>query len=80
MSEIRYDTVYDYPKDISASEKTVANAIANGWIKYESFEVSDEELQAEADERTIGELSAPDRILKSSETAKLIQAMARQRR
>jgi len=80
MPKTRYITETDYPLDLTAKDKTQANAEKSGWIKKTPYEVSGEVLQAEADDKTISELSKPDKLLKASETAKLMQAMARQRR
>ena len=49
-------------------------------LSREPYEVSDEELQVEKDNETIAKLSAPNRKLTASETAELVQALARQRR
>lgn len=51
MPEIRYQTEMNYPPGIPADEKTAANAKANGWITYIPYEVSDEELAQEEEER-----------------------------
>jgi len=51
MPETRYNTEYHYPKDLPASKRTVANAKKNGLIVKIPYEVSDEELDAELEER-----------------------------
>ena len=57
----RYIEEYNYPPGLPSSEKTVENARAYGWIKQISYEVSDEEfeaeVEAEAREEAIAEIT-----------------------
>jgi len=62
MPKTRYIETYHYPANLPASEKTVANAKANGWIERVAYQVSDEELEREAkvlaEQETLVELAA----------------------
>lgn len=58
MPKTRNRTIYHYPKDTPAVEKTVANAEANDWVERIPYEVSDEELDAELEDQAREEVMA----------------------
>jgi len=77
MPETKYIEEYTYPDGLTAAEKTPANAIINK-IPYE---VSDEQLEQEAAEKAIAELSAlADGDLKVPQVGKFLKALAKLRR
>ncbi len=77
MPETRYDEIYFYPKDLSPEQKIPQNAT----IKKIPYEVSDEELEMDAAEKTIAELSGlADGDLKVPQIGKFLKALARLRR
>lgn len=77
MPETRYIEEYTYPDGLTPAEKIPQNAT----IKKIPYEVSDEELEMDAAERTIAELSSlADDDLKVPQIGKFLKALARLRR
>ena len=77
MPETRYNEEYTYPDGLTPEEKIPANATINK-IPYE---VSDEQLDIEAAEKTIAELAAlADSDLKVPQVGKFLKALAKLRR
>jgi len=77
MSEIRYRTNYQYPEDLPAEERVTENAI----ITQEPYEVSDEQLEQEADEKLLQDiLDMADSDIKVPQIGKILKALIKSRR
>ena len=77
MSETRYTQVVSYPEGLSAEEKILENAV----ITYEPYEVSDEELEREANEKFLQDiLNMVDSDIKVPQIGKILKALIKSRR
>ena len=81
MPEIREIISFNYPPDVPPEERTVKNAELKGWTVHTPYEVSDEQLEQEANEKMLQDiLSMADSDIKVPQIGKILKALIKSRR